>query len=81
MTQDLLLGPLGLLAGCIVAVGAFVTGQVVTRAHLNDVLQVMNKRLGDLEQDRDFWRVAALQGTSLAQKATELAKRVKEATP
>lgn len=73
--QDALFGPLGLLAGTLIAIGAFVTGRVVTRAHLNDVIRLMDKRLDDMDQDRDFWRTAALAGTSLAQKATDLAKK------
>ena len=74
MTTDALLGPLGLLAGCLLAIGAFVTGRVVTRAHLNDVIRLWEKENADLRLDRDFWRQIALSGTSLAAKSFELAK-------
>lgn len=69
---ETLFGPLGLLTGCLFAIGAFVTGRVVTRAHLNDLLHLWEKENGDLRRDRDFWRQLALSGTSLAAKATEL---------
>jgi hypothetical protein len=76
--QDALFGPMGLLAGAFIAIGAFVTGRVITRTHLTDLLKVWEKENDDLRKDRDFWRQLALAGTSLAAKATDLATITKK---
>lgn len=78
-----LLGPLGLVAGSLLALGAYYSGRVVSRTAVIDakkaaddysatLIKLYEKQIEDIKQDRDYWRGMALTGTGIARKALDV---------